>query len=126
MRSIAFIFLTFVLFGAAAHGQDFPIPDVDPLAQLLLLIRDWKAMGPLALGMAITVFLVQVVKRFAPGFQYSRLAVTVLSVVYAVLLAVSSGRTWLESAIAVIVVGGGAIAIYEAFKGIKKALTGGT
>jgi hypothetical protein len=126
MTKYFIVLISAVLLGASAHGfaQISEVPNVDPLAQLLLLIRDWQAMGPLALGMAVVIFLVQVIKRFAPGFRYSRTVVTILSVAYALLMSVSTGSTWLEAGIAVLIVGGGAVAIYEAFKGMGKALLG--
>lgn len=127
MKNSVILFICAVLFGAGAHGfaQAIPeVPNVDPLAQLLLLIRDWQAMGPLALGMGVVILLVQGVKRFAPGFRYSRFAVTVMSVLYGIGMAVTGGSTWLEASIAVLVVGGGAVAVYEAFKGMGKAFLG--
>lgn len=127
MKKFFLFIISAVLLGAGAHGfaQAIPgVPDVDPLAQLLLLIRDWKAMGPLALGMGVVILLVQGVKRFAPGFKYSRLAVTVMSCLYGIGLAVMGGSTWLEASISVLIVGGGAVAIYEAFKGMGYAFLG--
>jgi len=110
-----------------AFGQDaplpFPIPEVDPLTALLDLIKNWQASTPLAIGMALVVFFVQVLKSFAGSFKYTRLAVTFFSVAYGVLLAVASGQGWLSAVIATVVVGGGAVAIYEAWKGVANAVT---
>ena len=108
-----------------AFGQDvpFPIPDVDPLSALLDLIKNWKAATPLAIGMTAVVVLVQGLKFF-PSFKYNRLAVTVLSVLYGVALSVRDGLSLFDAFIAAFIVGGGAVAIYEAWKGLS-ALTAG-
>ena len=122
-KKLMFIITGFILFGAAAHGQtQFPVPDVDPLSHLLTLIQDGKAMGPLALGMGGIVLVMQILKKFVGDFPYKRVVVTVLAVAYALGLAVTGGATWLEAAVAVFVTGGGAVAIYEAWKGVSKAV----
>jgi hypothetical protein len=126
VKFLSFVALVF-LFSVGAYAQvvePFPIPDVDPLAQLLLLVANWKAMGPLALGMGLVVLSVQILKRFAAGFKYSRVAVTMLSVLYGVLLSVQSGMSFMNACLAVVITGGGAVAIYEAWKGISKSLEG--
>jgi hypothetical protein len=116
--------LFIAMFTFAAFGQDFPVPDVDPFTALFELIKNWKTLSPLAIGMTSIVVIIQVLKRFLTNFKYGRLAVTVLSVAYAVLLKMSEGISTLDAAISVIIVGGGAVAIYEAFKGIKSLILG--
>lgn len=127
-KYLGILLASLFFFGAAAHGQvlePFPVPGVDPLAELMLLIRDWKAMSPLALTIGIVILTVQMIKSFAPGFKYTRLAVTICSVIYGVLLSVQQGMSWQNALVVVVITGGGAVAIYEAWKGLSKALVGG-
>lgn len=103
---------------------DVPVvPDGDPLTLLLNLIFTWKSAGPLALGMGIVVLATQVVKKLLPDFQHKRLVVTILSCAYGVVLGVSQGLGWLPTVVAVLVTGGGAVAIYEAFKGASQVVS---
>lgn len=110
------------LFSLTLFGQTPDIPDVDPLVALFELIRNWSTLTPIAVGMGLIVIIVQVIKAFAGNFKFARVAVVFLSVVYSALLSYNSGLTWLDSVIAAFVVGGGAVAIYEAWKGISQVV----
>lgn len=112
------------MFSVIAFGQEFPVPDVDPFPALFELIKNWKSLSPLAIGMTGIVVTIQVLKMFFTNFKYGRLAVTVLSVLYAVLLKKTAGIGSLDAVISVIIVGGGAVAIYEAWKGLKSLVMG--
>jgi hypothetical protein len=118
----AFLAVFAFMFACVAFGQDFPMPDVDPLPALLDLIKNWKATGWLGIGMTLIVILVQLLKTVAQGFKYSGLAVVFLSVVYAALIQYSQGVGVWSALISAFIVGGGAVAIYEAYKGIGKML----
>jgi hypothetical protein len=98
------------------------VPSVDPLFALIELIKNWRAVGPVAAGMTLVTILVQLAKLF-PDFKYSRLAVTVLSVAYAGFFHVAAGLSVVNALVMALITGGGAIAIYEAFKGLGKLLT---
>ena len=112
------------LFSFSAFGQVIDVPPLDPLQVLLELIKNFSSMTPLAIGMSLVILIVSIIKKFAVDFKYSRLAVTVLSVLYSVLLAQSKGLNWLDSLISALIVGGGAVAIYEAYKGLKNLVLG--
>lgn len=118
----AFLAIFAFMFACVAFGQDFPMPEVDPLPALLELIKNWKAVTPLGIGMTLIVILVQLLKTVAQGFKYSRLAVVFLSVVYAALLQFSQGVGIWSALISAFIVGGGAVAIYEAWRGISQTL----
>lgn len=111
-------FLSFL--SLAAFGQEFPVPDVDPLPALFELIKNWKTVGWMGAGMTIVVILVQLLKTVGQNFKYSRLAVTVLSVLYAALVKYQESLSIWDALITTVIVGGGAVAIYEAWKGISK------
>lgn len=102
-----------------AFAQVVPVPDVDAFQLLVELVKNWSAMGPIAIGSAVIVILVQVLKKMAGTSKYSFLAVTVLTVVYSVLIHLGSGMSALNAAIAALVAGGGAIAIWEAYKNTR-------
>lgn len=121
---MALFALFIAMFTFSAFGQSFPVPDVDPFPALFELIKNWKTLSPLAIGMTGIVVIIQVIKMFFTNFKYGRVAVTVLSVAYAVLLKKSEGIGSLDAAISVIIVGGGAVAIYEAWKGLKALVMG--
>ncbi len=99
---------------------DLPVvPDGDPLAALLALIANWKSSAPLALGMGVVALLTQVFKKFFPAFPYTRVVVTVLACAYGVLAGVVQGLPLLSVVVTVLISGGGAVAIYEAAKGVS-------
>lgn len=114
------LFLSLITF--AAFGQDFPVPDVDPLPALFELIKNWKTVGWLGAGMTLIVIAVQLLKTVGQNFKYSRFAVTVLSVLYAALVKYQEKLSIWDAIITTVIVGGGAVAIYEAWKGISKML----
>lgn len=114
-------FVAFIcFFSMTAFGQVVDVPPFDAFQVMLDLIKNWSTMTPLAVGMSLVIVIVQLLKKFAVDFKYSRLAVTVLSVLYSVLLSYTNGLNWLDAAISALIVGGGAVAIYEAFKGMNK------
>jgi hypothetical protein len=115
-----FAIIIMSVFSAVAFGQDFPLPPETDLAALFELIRDYKNFTPIAGGMVLITVLVQLLK--AVSFKYSRVAVVVLSVLYSVLLSVKGGISWLDASVSVLIVGGGATAIYHAWKDIKKLM----
>lgn len=115
------------LFAAAslALGQEalpFPVPEVDPLQELFELIKNWSAITPLGLAMLAVTISVSILKKFVPEFSYKRLAVVVLSVLYGGLGSYASGVGLFDAAIFALISGGGAVAIYEAWKGTKQVV----
>lgn len=116
------IFFALAAYPVVVFGQDAGVPEVDPIAALVDLIKNWKAITPIGLGIGVVTILVGAIRKFASGFKYSRVAVAVLSAVYGILLAVTEGLGWGDGAIFALLTGGGAVAIYEAWKGTKKTV----
>jgi hypothetical protein len=113
------LLITSLMIFAFSALADLPaVPDGDPLTLLLNLVMNYKTMGPLALGVAGVTVVMQVLKKFVGDFKYKRLVVTALSVAYAVLLSLVSGLSLLQAAVAALITGGGAVALYEAIKGL--------
>ncbi len=106
----------FFLLASSAYAGVLDIPDGDPFATLLNLVLNWSAVAPFAKAVAVIVFLVQALKKFAPGFQYLRTVVIVGGVVAAILQSIASGMTIQNAVVFVLLTSGGAIAIYELFK----------
>lgn len=95
------------------------LPEVDPAQLIIQLVTNWKSMGPIAIGMAFVVLSGQAIKSFvAEDFKYKRLLVLVLSLAYGALFSVSQGKGVLEALVITFVTGGGAVALYEALKGV--------
>lgn len=110
-------------FASIAFGTEpFPVPGVDPLQELLDLVKNWRAITPLALAMTAVTVSTSILKNLAPEFKYKRLAVVVLSVIYGGLGAFMAGSSVLDSLIFALISGGGAVAIYEAWKGTSQAI----
>jgi hypothetical protein len=109
---------------AARALEDVPV--VDPVTQALSVFTTWKTAGPLAGGIALVVLLTQVVKAFVPEtFAWKRLIVVLLAVLYSIGLGLMTpGMTPLTVVIAVLITGGGAMALYESIKGAVKTVTG--
>jgi hypothetical protein len=117
---LALIGFMCLIFASYAFGQDniggVVIPDADPLYLLVELFKNHKAMGLLGAGSAAILSAVQILKKYAPDFKFKKLAVAVLSVLYALLMHYTASASWVSAAIAAFVTGGGAIFIYEVFK----------
>jgi hypothetical protein len=75
-------------------------------------------MSPLAIGAAAVVVLTQAIKKFWPNWPYNRLTVSVLSVIYGIVYALMNGANFLNASVLVLITGGGAVAVYEALKGL--------
>ena len=123
--TLAFLFtaLVMILFPLFALALD-AVPEMDPLQAGLALFASFKTAGPLGIGMASIVFIMGILKKVFGDFKLKRLVVTVLACAYGVLLSVTNGLSVWSALLAVLVTGGGAIAIYEGLKGagiIKKA-----
>lgn len=102
-----------------ASAQLPEIPDVDTFQQAMTILKNWRTMSPVALGVAVVIFFTALLKKNIPGFKYKRLTVTVLAVAYGILVGAQAGLGWAETAVAALLTGGGAVAIYEAWKGTK-------
>ena len=118
MKSVLAVF-SILFLSICAFAQIEPIPDVDPLAKLLELILNFKTMSPLAIGMVVIVIGTQLLKKLLPAWPYNRLTVAILSSLYGIVFAFSQGITWSNALVMVLITGGGAIAIYEAWKGLS-------
>jgi hypothetical protein len=111
------LFIAFI--ATAVFAQNPPIPDGDPLTGLWEIVKNWKDMTPLAIGIGLVVLVGQVVKTFLDDeFKYKRLLIAVLSVVYAAAYSISSGSTILSALVLAFLTNGGAKWIYEEIKGI--------
>lgn len=122
---IKHVFWFLFLLPVVAYAVDVPIvtPEVEPFSALMSLIMQWKTIGPLAGGAMGIAIAVQLLKQFVgDAFQYKRLAVTALGVIYGVVLAMSKGMGAVEAIVTALLVSGGAVAIYEAVKPVLKKL----
>jgi len=112
------------MFASAAFAQagGVPLPEVDPLSALIELVKNWQAVGLLGGAMTLIVVVVQVLKKSFIDAKYSPLIVTVLSVLYSIGHYVAGGMSAVNAVITAVITGGGAVAIYEAYKNIKKVV----
>lgn len=108
------LLLLFAPFSAFAQGA---VPDGDPLQMLLNLVTNFKTLGPLGAGILFVTILTQVLKKYFPNFEYYRLAVTALAVIYSVLVSLTQGLSFVNALVMALITGGGAVALYEAAKG---------
>ncbi len=92
------------------------VPDGDPLTTLLTLVTSLKTMSPLAIASSVIVLVVQGVKKFLPGFQYTKVIVVLGGIFWAFVQSMTSGLSPINAGIFVLLTSGGAIAIYEVFK----------
>lgn len=96
------------------------IPDVDPIAALVELVKNFKDLGTLPLAMSVIVIAVQVIKKYFINSKYAFLLVTVLSLAYGGAHAMVNGAGLSSALVLVLITQGGAIAIYEAIKALWK------
>lgn len=113
--------LVLLTVGVVAFAET-PVPDGDPFTTLVMLIANLKSMGPIAIAMAVITILVQGGKAFlGDDFKYKRVAVTILGVAYGIFVSLNNGLGIVEALVLGLVTSGGAVAIYEAIKGIQQS-----
>ncbi len=94
------------------------LPEADLGKILLQLLTNWKTLGPLGIGMLVVLALTQLLKLVKLPSAWNRLTVTVLSVAYSVLLGLSQNMSLGAILVATLLTAGGAVALYEAIKGV--------
>lgn len=129
-----FLLLIFCVCAQYSFAQAAPTINMDPttasdiINSLVALIKNWKGMGALAMVSGIVALLVQIAKatflssvwdKWGPLKQHA--VVVTLAWASQILISISSGINWLDSLVAGLATGGGAIAIYEAISGALKA-----
>jgi hypothetical protein len=108
------VLLTHILLNTAM-AAGIIVPEVNPFETLAELISNWGSMSGLAKGMVFVLVTVQIVKQ-ASDFQHKRLVVLLASIMYGIGQLVMAGQSVSASIIAVLVSGGGAMALYEFIK----------
>lgn len=93
----------------------------DPIVTISELIKNWKSMSPVAIGAAIILILVQLLKssffgQFFNNLVVKRAFITVLGVAYGVVYLISAGTDVVTALVVGLLASGGAVAIYEAIK----------
>lgn len=89
------------------------VPDGDPLVALLQLFGNWSVASSIARGIAFVLIIVQTFKKFAPDSPFTRYVVVIGGVVYAFLQSLSTGMSFVNALVFVLVTSGGAVALYE-------------
>lgn len=104
---------------AASAADAFPVPDADIAQVLLDLASNYKTMGLIGILSVATLLSVQAIKAFVTEqWQYKRLIVLAVSIVYSVLAGlVIPGSNVMSVIVTVFITSGGAVALYEALKG---------
>ena len=121
MKKLIYVLSVLIVltFSLLAFGQ--VIPEGDAAKSLLDLLMNYKTLSPLAIGSAIIVISVQILKsnlfdQFFKGFKYKRALITVLGQIYSVVFMVINGQSLMNAVISGLFISGGAVAIYEAIK----------
>lgn len=110
------------------------IPEGDPAASLVKLVTDWKKMSPVAIGILLILFVGQASKSgwieslfgmfgWKNALEWKRTIITVTGVLYGIFYLISTGSQT-SAAIVAILSAGGAVALFEAGKGIYYLLGG--
>lgn len=93
-----------------------------PVDLIIFVISNWAAMSLVARGVAIVMLGTTLAVKFFPENPYKRVIVTLFGAANGVLIAISEGAPWWKALIVGLVSSGSAVAIFEAFKGIKKVV----
>ncbi len=110
------LILSALLLPTLAFSEGIIPPEVDPLATILALFQNWAAMSPLVLGSTLIALTVQLLKMFVGDFEYKRIVIAGLGVVYGVITALLGGYSVFDALVAALITSGGAVAMYEAIK----------
>jgi hypothetical protein len=117
-----FLIVLFCMTVAAAFAVEASVPEINPLTALGELVLNYNSLSSMAKGILFVNILVQVVKQ-ASDFQHKRLLVVLFSVVYGVLEYMSAGGNFVSAFVAVLISGGGAMALYESAKPLLKNIS---
>lgn len=123
--AIPFILTALILspaFAFASEPGSVLVPPTDQLGEVLLnLITNYKTMGPIGIGIAAVILLTAAISAFVGEGAWKRLIVTILSVAYSVMLPLFDQSMTLGAVlVAVLITAGGAVAIFEAAKGVYR------
>ena len=74
----------------------------NPINSIAELIKNWKTMSPVAIGAAIILILIQLLKsnffgQFFKHIELKRSLITILGVIYGVVYLVSAGSDWVTA-----------------------------
>jgi hypothetical protein len=119
------LILITLLFAAMAFGDSvIVVPDADPLSTLLGLIAKWSSVSPLVLASSVVVIITQAVKKFVPGFAYTKIVVVVGGIIYGVIQSLITGMTFINAVVFVMLTSGGAMALYDVFRSPLNSVMG--
>jgi hypothetical protein len=117
-----FLIVLFCMTVATAFAVEASVPEINPLTALGELVLNYNGLSSMAKGILFVNILVQVVKQTS-DFQHKRLLVVLFSVVYGVLEYMSAGGNFVSAFVAVLISGGGAMALYEVAKPLLKNIS---
>ena len=113
------VMLAVLLFPLRVLAEIAPVPDSDAVVLVMKLVAEWKVLGPVGIGIVLVMLAVQAIKALVPeDFKYKRLAVLLLAMIYMGLVSVSAGGSVGAAVLGVLITSGGAMALYEALKGV--------
>lgn len=113
---------------------EFPqAPEGNPQETLTLLIKDWRNLSPIAIGILFVLFMVQASKAgwvetvfnffgWKHVLEWKRFIVTFFGFIYGLLFLISTGSSYLNATVVFILSSGGAVALYEGAKPLLKVL----
>lgn len=111
----------------AQSGLPSSIPEGGDLSSLISLFMNYKTLGPVGIGAAAVLALIQLFKSnlFGSFFKnlspaVKRLVITVLGQVYGILYSIASGKTVGDAILTGLIVSGGAVLIWEAVSPLFK------
>lgn len=116
---IKILTLMFVSFSAFAMVSPEQINE-SVVEAVVYFITNFKTMGTLAISVSIVNFGTYFISKYSWFGEYKRLIVTSLGMVNAVLMMLVNGEVWWKALIYGVVSSGLGVAVYEAYKGLKK------
>ncbi len=121
LLTLAFSLMLFIMsFAMAQSAGAFPVPEGDITALLLKLATSYKTLGLFGILSIAIVLSVQAVKSWVSDeWKYKRLLTLIMSIIYSIISAlVIPGANVVSVIVTVFVSSGGAVALYEALKGV--------
>lgn len=120
LLSFCFMFMLSMVPVFAQSGLPASIPEGGDLSSLISLFMNYKTLGPVGIGAAAVLALIQLFKSdlFGSFFKnlspaVKRLVITVLGQVYGILYLIVSGKSVGDAILTGLIASGGAVLIWE-------------
>jgi hypothetical protein len=121
-------FVCFVLLPCFVFAESLVVtPEMiesDLAGAIMAIISNWESMGTLVIAVSIVNLGTYLIQKYVTKGAWKRLTVALLGLANSILMMIVQGTEWWKAIIAGLVSSAGAMAVYDAYKGVRKLREG--